>query len=42
MYLVENDHPAIVTREQYDAAQAMLDDMSMKRNHKDVSPGYMR
>lgn len=38
MYLVENNHPAIITREQYDAAQAMLDDMSMKRTHKDVSP----
>jgi hypothetical protein len=38
MYLVENSHPAIITREQYDAAQAMLDDMNMKRTHKDVSP----
>jgi site-specific DNA recombinase len=38
MYLVENDHPAIITREQYDAAQAMLDKVSKKRSHKDVSP----
>lgn len=38
MYLVENDHPAIITREQYDAAQAMLDKVSKKGSHKDVSP----
>lgn len=37
MYLVENDHPAIITREQYDAAQALLDNVSKKGSHKDVS-----
>lgn len=38
MYLVENNHPAIITREQYDAAQAMLDKVCRRCSHKDVSP----